>query len=181
MSRRFGRNQKRAMRERIAQAEQAATLAQEEHDREAKKLWRAAQDSQNRAFLAENQLDKILRVFSRGSVFLEPMRAQGAPDSLREIVPFQFVPMERAQFDARPDIALSFIHHRLCNLTPTARQALDGMIHVRFEHPKTGELLGYSISEGARERMTLEIFREYIWPNVAENIRHAIEKAFAHG
>ena len=169
------------MRERIAQAEQAARLAQEEHDREAKKLWRAAQDSQSRAILAEDQLDKILRVFSRGSVFLEPMRVQGAPYSLREIVPFQFVPMERAQFGARPDIALSFIRHRLCNLTPTARQALDGMIHVRFEHPKTGELLGYSISEGARERMTLEIFREYIWPNVAENIRHAIEKAFAHG
>lgn len=153
------------MRERIAQAEQAATLAQEEHEREAKKLWRAAQDSQNRACLAENHLDKILSVFSRGSVFLDPVRIKGAPDSLHEFVP------------SFPD----YIRHRLCSLTPTARQALDGMIHFRFEHPKTGELLGYSISEGARERMTLEIFREYIWPNVAENIKHAIEKAFAHG
>ena len=169
------------MREQIAQAEQSATLAQEEHEREAKKLWRSAQNSQNRAFLAENHLDKILSVFSRGSVFLDPLRNKGKPDFLQEISPFQLVPMARAQFDARPDVTLSFIHYRLRNLTPTARQALDGMIHVRFEHPKTGELLGYSISEGARERMTLEIFREYIWPNVAENIQHAIEKAFAHG
>lgn len=169
------------MREQIAQAEQAAALAQEEHDREAKKLWWAAQDSQNRAFLAENHLDKILSVFSRGSVFLEPMRVQGAPDSLREIVPRSPVSMSVSEIDSRPVVALSRIYQRLCSLTPTARQALDGMIHVRFEHPKTGELLGYSISEGTREWMTLEIFREYIWPNVAENIQHAIEKAFAHG
>ena len=169
------------MREQIAQAEQAAALAQEEHDREAKKLWWAAQDSQNRACLAENHLDKILSVFSRGSVFLDPVRIKGAPDSLHEFVPSFPVSMAVSEFDARPAIALNYIHRRLCSLTPTARQALDGMIHFRFEHPKTGELLGYSISEGARERMTLEIFREYIWPNVAENIKHAIEKAFAHG
>lgn len=169
------------MRERIAQAEQAATLAQAERDREEKKLRRAAQDSQSRAILAEDQLDKILSVFSRGSVFLEPMRIKGAPDSLRDIVPFSRPLMSVSEFDARPAIALNYIHRRLCSLTPTARQALDGMIHIRFEHPKTGELLGYSISEGTRERMTLEIFREYIWPNVAENIKHAIEKAFARG
>ena len=169
------------MREQIAQAEQAAALAQAEHDREEKKLRRAAQDSQSRAILAEDQLDKILRVFSRGSVFLEPMRVQGAPDSLREIVPRSPVSMSVSEIDSRPVVALSRIYQRLCSLTPTARQALDGMIHVRFEHPKTGELLGYSISEGTRERMTLEIFREYVWPNVAENIKRAIEKAFAHG
>lgn len=160
MSKRFGRNQKRAMREQLQKAQQETNQVRAvlEMDRG---LLRHVSEQKT---YAETALRDILRNLPDGSILSEPKTIAG---DLEQISRFSPIHPVHSGWGSGPHEDIQRVVHRLKSVDVRVWRDMAAHIHFRVVCPKTGQLLGYSISEDAALNLNADRFSTFVWPEIA--------------
>lgn len=160
MSRRFGRNQKRAMRNQLERL--GAEVAQKAKD---------ADLARSREIESERLLRSIIESLPAHSVFAPAVERKSAP--IREFAPILPLPVRTLDQNIHAKAVVTIA--RLRKAEAELRNSIGGAIHMRFVEPLTGKYLGYAISEDAAQRLTKNAFQNYVWPEISEALRATVE------
>ncbi len=161
MSKRFGRNQKRALRKEIELKDGQIDQGQRDYRIIASRYERA-----------KSSLYDVGRILDQHFLGFDPEDIQTHHPSIR---------MQRMEEAGITPIGAGYIENmtpvyinELQYLTTKAREELNGMIHIRVHHPETGAL-GYAISRQTMEIMPSDLFIERISKELALQLRKEIQ------
>lgn len=163
MSKRFGRNQKRAMREEIAKEKERASLS-ERH---------LKASISNQAPIRE-ALNRVASVLGKHFYGLPPVQMHiGAIQKS-----YRMPRIQDAAVFAETGLMSSLINYAIDELSvmscSAARDEMRGTVHLRFETP-AGHF-GYGISEAAFRRTTAPEIEHEIAPMIARELSMLITK-----
>ena len=161
MSKRFGRNQKRALREEIELKDSRI----EQQDLDYKMISSLHRQS-------KQELHDVGRILDKHFLGFDPQDIQSRAPYIRieKVKELNLMPVGNCSMDEMLPVYINELNY----ITTDVKERINGMIHIRVHHPDTGTI-GYAISKESMRNMPSDLFIDRISHELALQLRKEIQ------